>query len=250
MDSSPQTSQADEDLERYTVESRKEILYILNGLVDRHERITLLFNQGSDNILTMLVAVDEEDDTIIFDWGGNEESNRKLLASQRSTLITFQGGVRIQFSLGPAWEISYDGRKALATRLPEKLLRVQRREFFRVTLPLSLPVRCTLYTEKDEKLQGMLHDLSIGGVGIDSPTAIPLERQTLLPRCQIDLGREFGVVECALKLCIIKQEVLRSGKTVWRMGCAFVNLHRSMEARIQRFMVKVERDRRAMEIDS
>jgi len=248
MDSPPQNqpSHADEDIERYTVASRKEILYILNGLADRKERITLLFNQGSDNLLTMLLAIDDDDGTIIFDWGGSEETNRKFLASQRSTFVTFQEGVRIQLQLGEAWETDYRGGKAFATHLPEKLSRVQRREFFRVSLPLSLPVRCALYTEKDEKLQGMMHDIGIGGVGIDSLTPIEFERSARLPRGQIDLGREFGVVECALEVCIVKRMELRSGKIAWRMGCAFINLHRSMEARIQRFMVKLERDQRAM----
>ncbi|MCK7500135.1 MAG: flagellar brake protein [Comamonadaceae bacterium] len=73
----------------------------MNDLIHRGELVTVSFNQGAELILTTLLSVDRDDDTLVFDWGGSEETNRKLLKSGRNIFVAKPDGIKVQFVTEP-----------------------------------------------------------------------------------------------------------------------------------------------------
>jgi c-di-GMP-binding flagellar brake protein YcgR len=126
-----------EELERFSTNHRREILFHLYQLINDRERVSVIFNEGNEMFLTVLLDIDETQDLLIFDWGGSEVTNQKLLKSERNFFICTPLVVKNQFMTGAVRETSYQQRRAFVTHLPERYTRMQRREFFRMVLPLT-----------------------------------------------------------------------------------------------------------------
>lgn len=233
-----------EELERFTTNNRREIVFYLNQLINDGERVSVIFDEGRETILTVLLDIDEAEDMLIFDWGGSEESNRRLLNSPQNYFVCAPHGVKNQFTAGAVRETTFRKRRAFATHLPKSYTRLQRREFFRLVLPLTRRPTCVIPGTNGKSLQLSVTDISIGGIAAELPgTDIPFEIGQVLPRARIDL-KGIGTLEVDLEVRN-RGEVHRGGKTANRIGCSFAHLSRGMESQLQRFITEVQREERA-----
>jgi c-di-GMP-binding flagellar brake protein YcgR len=240
---STHTITADE-LEKFTTNNRREILFYLHQLINDGERVSVTFHEGRETVLTVLLDVNEAEGMLIFDWGGSEISNRKLLQSERNFFLCAPHGVKNQFMTGPVYEVVYKNRPAFSTRLPDHYTRLQRREFFRLVLPMTRRPPCFVKREEGPALQLSVVDISIGGVAAELPGGqLPFELDQVLPGCRIEL-KSIGTLEVDLEVRN-RSEVQRGGKVSGRIGCNFVKLSHSMENQLQRFITDVQREERA-----
>jgi hypothetical protein len=88
---------SDEELERCTLHSPREVIFQLRGMIKRGDRVTVLFQEGRQSFLTVLLDVSEDKGLLYFDIGGSNEMNQAFLKSEQSTFTTHIDGVRIQF---------------------------------------------------------------------------------------------------------------------------------------------------------
>jgi len=233
-----------EDLEKFTTDNRREIVFYLHQLINDGERVSLIFNDGDDTLLTVLLHVDEAEDMLIFDWGGSENVNRRLLRSDRNFFVAAPHGVRNQFSSGIIYETAYKGRPAFATRIPKSYTRLQRREYFRLILPMTRRPVCRVSQEDGAMLELTVVDISIGGIAAESPGGkLPFAPGATLKGAHIEL-KGIGILEVDLEVRNAS-EVHRGSKTYGRVGCNFVKLSRGMEGQLQRFITDVQREERA-----
>lgn len=233
-----------EELDKFSTTHRREILFYLHQLVKDGERVSVVFNEGSDMFLTVLLKIDEENDLLVFDWGGSEETNQKLLKSERNFFVCAPHGVRNQFMVRGVRETSYQQRRAFVTRLPERYIRLQRREFFRLVLPLTRRPICTLPREEKKPLQLPVIDISIGGIAMEMPTATPpFEIGQQLPGAVITL-KEGNTLEVTLEVRNVGP-LQRGDKVTGRIGCRFIELNHHDEHLLQRFITEVQREERA-----
>lgn len=234
-----------QDLDQYTLTNRREIIFYLNELINHHERVSVSFNEGRDVLLTLLLEVDDASNTLIFDVGGSKESNKRLLQSQRNYFIANPQGVRNQFFCGPVRETTWRNRLAFATNLPDRYVRLQRREFFRLMLPITRRPVCIFKGGRplrDWKMDVV--DIGIGGVGLESAQAdLPFSYRDLLVRAAIDLA-PFGVLQTDLEVCHVDQ-VTRGGKLAGRLGCHFTRLTSGQEMMLQKFITQIQREEKA-----
>lgn len=233
-----------EELEQFTIHQRREIVFYLHQLINDGERISVVFDEGRENILTVLLDINEAEGMLIFDWGGSEISNRKLLQSERNHFVCAPNGVKNQFSTGPVYETVFKKRPAFATKLPTSYTRLQRRDFFRLILPMMRRPPCIIRPGEGPTVTLSVVDLSIGGIAAELPGhRLPFEIGQILPKARIEL-KTIGTLEVDL---IVKNnsEVQRGGKIVGRIGCNFVKLSQSMENQLQRFITEVQREERA-----
>ncbi len=238
-----------DDASKYLVESQKEIAYILRALMQKGERVTAHFNAGEDLILTSILDVDMDADYVILDAGASEALNRKILEARKIIFITSQDKVRIQFSASRIEKIPYEGRPAFKISLPESLIKLQRREYYRLTTPISKPLVCTFPLEDGKKEELHAVDLSIGGIGVLNPLpGFQLEVGNVYQGCHFVLP-EIGTIVTALQIRNAFEITLKNGTHTRRAGCMFVNLPGTMQSMIQRYIIKLERERRALQID-
>jgi c-di-GMP-binding flagellar brake protein YcgR len=233
-----------DELEKFTTNNRREVLFYLHQLINDGERISVIFDSGNETVLTLLLHVDEAENMLIFDWGGSESSNRKLLQSDRNYFVCSPHGVKNQFSTGPVYEVAYQKRRAFSTRLPDHYTRLQRREFFRLVLPMTRRPPCVIRQDDKPVLNLSVVDISIGGVAAELPGGgLDVELGQILSKARIDL-KTIGTMEVDLQVRN-RAEIQRGGKPVSRIGCSFVKLSHAMENQLQRFITDVQREERA-----
>jgi c-di-GMP-binding flagellar brake protein YcgR len=233
----------DESVDSYTITFRREIVFYLRQLINDKDQVSISFNEGNDTLLTILLDVDDEEGLLYFDWGSSEETNKRFLQSDRNFFVAMPGGVRNQFLCGQPRATTQGGRPAFAVKLPEKYVRMQRREFFRLVLPMTQRPACFI-THEGKTMELSTVDIGIGGVG--------LETQELLFPC--DLGTEFADVRIEFKgfgelrapLAVrYAGDITKGTKQVKRLGCHFLKLSAAQENLVQKFMANIQREERA-----
>jgi c-di-GMP-binding flagellar brake protein YcgR len=233
-----------EELDKFTTSNRREILFYLHQLINDGERVSVVFDGGKETVLTMLLDVDAEGNRLIFDWGGSETVNRKLLVSDRNHFVCSPHGVKNQFTTGTVGQTTYRKRPAFVTALPSHYTRLQRREFFRLVLPITRRPPCIVPRAADNPWLLSVIDISIGGIAAEMPGGKPdVAIGQVLRDAQIELkGIGTLTVDLEIRNCY---EVHRAGKTSGRIGCQFVRLGRALEHQLQRFITDVQREERA-----
>lgn len=233
-----------EELEQFSTHHRREILFYLHQLINDGERVSVVFAEGRETFLTVLLAIDEEHDLLIFDWGGSEDTNQKLLNSGRNFFVCAPQGVKHQFMVDAVHETTYQRRRAFITVLPARYTRLQRREFFRLVLPLTRRPLCTLPQGEGRPLQLPVIDIGIGGIALEAPAATPpVKVGQHLPGASIEF-KDGHLLQVELEVCNLSP-VQRGNKLVGRIGCRFVDLSHHDEHLLQRFITEVQREERA-----
>lgn len=238
-----------DEFSEYLLHSHGEMLPILRSLADRVSQITMIFNEGRDMVLSSLMA--SGPNGLIFEYGADAEMNRKALKASKLFCVTQLDKVKIQFIVSGLTSIEIDGRPAFRAQMPESLLRLQRREHYRLVIPVLQRLKCKIHfpsvNGKDYLVEADIADISGGGVClIGVPSALPLELDMEFPGCSIELP-EIGSITATLRLRSIKETVSRTGIRTQSIGCQFVGLPGPMGTLIQRFIMKVERERKARE---
>ncbi|MDP1527319.1 MAG: flagellar brake protein [Rhodocyclaceae bacterium] len=247
---SPQTVIEPGELGQYMLRTHAEIQVVLRGLCDRVSQITVFFNEGEDMLLTTLAEVG--DDHLILDYGPSNEINHRSLAVEKHFCVSMLDKVRVQFILRGFSKVEHEGRPAFRCALPDEVLRLQRREFYRMVTPIMRPLKCTMPIHlADGRMQlheAGIFDISVGGLGVSVPAdkGIPFGRDMVLPGCRIELP-EVGFVVGTLCVRSVFNVALKSGAHMRRAGCEFIDLPGPMATLIQRYIIKVERERKARE---
>jgi len=165
--------------------------------------------------------------------------------------VTSLKKIRVQFILRRFEKTEFGGRPAFRCALPEEVLRLQRREFFRLVLPILRPLLCRMSISVPDAepflYNASVFDISAGGVGISAPPeTVPFSTELVIPGCRVELP-ETGTVTGTLRVRSLFEIQLKSGARVRRAGCEFINLPGSMQTLIQRYIIRIERERKARE---
>jgi c-di-GMP-binding flagellar brake protein YcgR len=233
--------------ERFHITGLRPVQFLLSGFVRSAEPFTVQFAGGKESFLTLLLAVLTETNELVFDCSGSQEQNRHLLDSTHNIFVARPEGIHVQFACGPAREVLFHGNKAFALKAPPFVVRLQRREAFRIELPRSRPVRFQGRTPDGISLDLIAHDLSIGGIGLISPNSPPesLVWGTKLSGCRILLPEEERPLTLDVSIRQLTPITIRQA-TQWRLGLQFENLSGGDETRLQRHIAKVELERREL----
>lgn len=233
-----------EDLERFQIHSRVEIVAVLHALIERRAQLTVHFSQGEEFMLSTLVAVNPDFEELVFDCSGDPGANARLLRSPRLNFVSALEQVRIQFSTQHAEATVYDGLPAFRVRIPDSLLRLQRRDYFRIAPPLTRPLTARIADPRDPSCAVDLRilDISAGGIAVaDGPQGLRLESGMLLEQCVVQLP-EVGAVSFRAEVRSVVPNGAPGGAA--RCGLRYLDMPGAIAARIQRYILKLDRDRR------
>lgn len=234
------------DLEQFRVQSPLEVVRILRDLARDHQLVTAYFNDGREFILTTVLHVDPEEDHLVLDYGPDELLNRRLLERQHAVFVTRHNQVRIQFDAERIIPANYQNLPAFVTPVPKSLIRVQRREYYRLTAPMGHHLNLSFQAQDGTVVNARIVDISIGGVGIIEPSAgeeCRWEAGSIIGNCRIELPEE-GVIEADIEIRNRYQTDTKDGAPVYRIGCRLLLLDSRRSAAIQRYIHRVELERR------
>jgi c-di-GMP-binding flagellar brake protein YcgR len=241
---------SDDEFSKYLLHSHGEMVAVFRSLAEQVVQVTLVFNEGRDMVLSSLISYNA--DSLIFETGANAELNRRALQANKLFAVSFLDKVKIQFIVNGVTSVELNGRSAFRAPRPESLLRLQRRENYRLSTPLARPPKCKIsFPTADGKafqLEVDVADISGGGVCLAGlPASLPLAVGTELSTCSIDLP-DVGMVAVKLQARNFRAALGRAGANTQRVGCQFIGLPGATATLIHRYIMKVERDRKAREL--
>lgn len=227
-----------------------EIAAYLRALEKQHAIVAIYVDDGQPFFLSRILEVDENKKYFFLDLANSEELRRLTDRSPQLTLTATLDKVKIQIRVQNQQSGQVGSQPALKVPLPSNMLRLQRREYFRLETPLSNPLHCKIARQLEDNSSQIFNlkllDLSGGGVSL---MATPSQGE------QIAVGAIFpdGRVEIPgdgflpVNLCVkkITAQENRNGEPYFRIGCEFVNLPGTRLAQIQRYITRIERERKA-----
>lgn len=236
------------DLNPFKVHSRREICALLRALSEPMQLVRVLMEGSGEASVTSVLAVDEDTDSVIIDIAADQDVNAHLLVSENVSFETVLDRIRIVFFATRVQAITYGGGPALRIAIPSSVIRLQRREFYRVPTPVSIPVHCTIQIGADQNHRNItlpLQNVSGGGIAvIDEGGVLDNSTGKVYTDCQIHLPGSTVIVT-TLQIRNSQDLKLDNGRVMRRIGCLFVGLPKPMLAVVQRYITKLEREQNA-----
>lgn len=208
--------------------------------------VAIVYNDGAAAVKTSIVEVRDGLD-VAFAAPANTREMQALLAAPDAVCFA-QGESNVQF---PVKNLALDvvnGQPVLRSLIPKQILKMPRRDFFRVVLPIAYPLKCQVPVTKDgHKILVTVDVVDISGGGLSF--AVPRGQQFIndqdYPGCVIDL-RGVGQVTLTLHVCS-QFTVKRSTGKQLRAGCRYTRITPMALAQIERFVMQTELEKKARE---
>ncbi|MDN5882665.1 MAG: flagellar brake protein [Nitrosospira sp.] len=233
-----------DDSEKYRIHSEAGILSILRSVMRNHALATCHFGRSGSIILTTIIDVDAKRREMVLDYGGDEASNQQALNADTLRVVVLLDNVKIQFVCNGIEKIRFEGRNAFRTRVPQTLLRIQRREHYRIKTLMSLPVKCTIPLHEkgaSAAAEVILDDISCGGMAvIDTRFSVNFEPGAIYRNCTVALP-EAGVANVDLQVRHVSAISRGHGQ---RARCIYVDPPDNVISMIQRYITRLELERK------
>ena len=230
----------------YQVDSKKEIILLLKSLQEGRQLVNMVINDGTEVIVTAILNVDAENNTIVLDGASTDEANQRLSEASRVYFESTLNRISIQFSSSGIIRSTQLGKPVLVCDIPASLIRLQRREFYRISTPITYPIICVLNVPQENgggTLKLPLLDISAIGISLlDDKKLLNAEFGTMYENSKIDLPG-VGLIEVSLQVRNAQNMMLMNHKSTRRIGFQFINLSASVTAQIQKVITKIERER-------
>ncbi|HEY1328095.1 MAG TPA: flagellar brake protein [Casimicrobiaceae bacterium] len=229
------------DDDRFRIQSRIEIVGLLRAVAAHRALVTVQFGGSGDFVVSAVLAVNPEFEEVVLDYGADEAAMQRLLRSDRLRIDTQLDHVRIHFEADVAEAVRFEDGLAFRIRLPDSVLRFQRRDSYRLKVPLGRPLVCEVPASEQgtERLRLRVRDISVAGVGLsDYPKQFRVAIGIVWPACRINLP-DLGPLTADIEVMHVTEGDAR------RCGCRFRNLSFAMQNLIQRYITRVEREQHA-----
>jgi c-di-GMP-binding flagellar brake protein YcgR len=251
MDTAPRAgtaAAAASDFERFQIRDRLEVVGLLRTLVERRVLVTVVYGGSGVFFVSALLEVWPERNVIAVDGASDDAVHAAALASSRLTFVTQLDGIRVQFQAARAAEFTFEEHRALRIRIPDAVMRLQRREHYRMRVPPGETLACELRSPPGVKPAVQAHrvyDISCGGLAlVDWPEGAAPETHRIYRGCRLLLPDDDPLV-ADLEVVYVLDRTEADGKRVRRAGARFVDLAGKHVTHVQRYITRLERQQKA-----
>ncbi len=234
-----QQEEIDADSNPRFLRKPEQIAHLLQQLQEDNSLLTVFLEGRKESYATTILSINPEEGWLFFDELNQTEGHAKLLKQQKFKIQASHNGVDAIFTLDSLEVGQSKGISFYKTALPQEIYYPQRRAARRLTLISIHPVPFyATITAENIPLLGHLQNISSTGIAALISSRLPCRRGDLLKNCRIPLpdGSEiqFDLVIRALNNQSISQKVC--------LGGFFKNMDNSNRKKIERFIIKSERE--------
>lgn len=229
---------SDEQDRECRVTSARQIQSMLRDISESGSLAALYYDGAKDFIMTSLLDVGDKGFWV--EQGGNALKNRHIAESKKITLVSSLDKVKIQFSVDGIRAVTHQGYPTFYLPLPARLYRLQRREHYRIAIPLSERLRCVIPIQARNRVEVPVMDISGGGVKLSwAGGNIEFVPGQTYDDCQIDLP-EVGKINITLIVKTIVSIPTKHGPITKGVGCEFKDLDTATGTLLQRYVTKMQ----------
>lgn len=229
-----------EEDENFTIHSQNEIMQKIRMLAKGRCLVTAYFEDGNESFMTAIIDILPEKKLVVVDYGPDEGMNKRIMSENKVIFKSELAGITARFSAYHVKKARYKDQIVFAFEIPSELLWIQRRDTYRVAIPMSVNALCDFTHSDNSQGQYRILDISAGGLALeDTGMHEDFEQDQVLRACHINLPEHGGGI-VTLKVCNIlamKRDKPEAGQ---RIGCIFQNLPSDLDATIQRFILHID----------
>ena len=243
MDKTPFPEPEAPDLERYWLYSKFEIDALITRLCEDRVPMTTYWSGDGEFAVTQIMKVDALRNKLHFDLPSQPQQLSRLLEADELVCVAFVENVKLQFTVGMPRRSSSAGYPTFLTALPDRVLRLQRREYYRVRTPESVSASCLVPYSGDRAQYESLRvlDVSVGGLAMLAyPRHFDPSVVNVIDRCYLDLP---GVGTVTVRMRVAHVATSADGLSR-RCGCEFVDLSPQARMMLQRYVHRIDVEQR------
>lgn len=238
-----------EDDDKFIIYSQTEIMQKMRMLQKSRCLVTAYFDDGKQTLLTAVVDVLTDKKMILLDYGPDEAMNNALASARKVVFKSQMNGVTAKFTARDVKKARYQGKSVFACAIPEDLLWVQRRDTYRIKVPMTLNAFCVVPHISSNAKQYRIHDISVGGLALEDPgNNQEFALGAKFEKCDITLP-EHGTGSVTLEVRSLLQANPDNPKAGRKIGCLFHDMRSDVDAMIQRFIHEIDSQHRKLEDD-
>lgn len=226
--------------------SAVEISFTLKALHKVGATLNGEIGNAAHPFVTMILDVDDDKRQIFLDAPADRVQQDRITQGGTLILRGTLDGVRVEFEVQSPRLTQFENSPAVLVKIPSRVLKVQRRGYFRVATPFDKRVTCVVALPEKITATYPVVDIGLGGVALSARDGdAKLNIGDVYEKSKIVLP-DAGELEVALQVCHTATTRREHMPPVHRYGCKFVDLRTSQETLIQRYVLLIERARRAL----
>jgi c-di-GMP-binding flagellar brake protein YcgR len=243
MDTTPFPEAEAPALERYWLYSKFEIETLIARLCDDRVPMTVYWGSDGQFAVTQIMKVDAVRNEMHCDLPSAPQQQLQLLEASELVFVAFVESIKLQFTLEAPRRSSDGGYPTFHCALPDRVLRLQRREYYRVRTPETVSASCLVPYSGDRAQYESLRvlDVSVGGLAMLAyPRHFDPAHGAVIDRCYLDLP---GVGTVTVRLRVAHVEAAQD-ELSRRCGCEFLDLSPQARMMLQRYVHRIDVEQR------
>lgn len=236
----PTHATTDADEHRYEVRNPREILATMRE-IQRTQPMVMVTIVGAHPMISALMDVAPEDGRLVFDAPEMHAPGENPMPVHVELRLN---GVRVRFE-SIAVPGAHQGYPALFVRIPEIIVRWQRRDAFRIDAPVAEPIYCRFYINNGmRELLLRIANLSAKGMSLlGGQGEWDAKPGTRVEGARIDLPGT-AVIPCAFEVVHEQYRETPAGRRRV-LGCHFIEMPGPLQTVLSRYLTELERSRLA-----
>jgi c-di-GMP-binding flagellar brake protein YcgR len=222
------------------VTSRSLIVATLHQLKTEHELLSVCVPGCPETASSAILGVKEDQDCYYLDELNLPTTHKAFLKNRKASINCRLQGMEVRFSCHLVKASSDGGIALYKISIPKNMIRIQRREHFRLRLDAGLMVPVTVPRLEGDSANGEAFDLSAGGVGAFMNTNNIPSRGQVLTEVSISLPQSPSF-KTNLEIRFARVDDIHH---MLRIGGRFIGLNRNQERLIEHFLAEQQRKRR------
>lgn len=230
---------------QYLMQNQREIISTLHKLSDTKHSLVNAYLPSGNSIVTTILSVNNTH--LYLDVSPDPTINKKVEAAQSLLCMSYEDKINIQFEIRHIVYTQYEGKPAFKCTLPDILLRLQRREYYRVHTPILQPALAKyayLVGNLTKRTEVKIIDISGGGMAaVGIPEDHLLAKGDTIEKCEIVLPH-IGTLHGNFEVRYVSQVETRSNHFTTKAGLRFIGINDRDIMMIQKYVMHVERERK------
>ncbi len=235
-----------EEQKKYLLRNNSEKIRLLKALKTKPDLITASIPGSGYAVMTAVLDVLPKKNLVVLDYGPNKALNKKMLAAEKIIFTTRHEMVETRFSCSGVKRAKYQGQPAFAAEIPDSVLYLQRREYFRIKPLVAYPVICKLNRGDQVVLKMKVIDIGVQGMSLlDEGLQLQVSKGDLFEACTLLLPANPSLtVDLEIRYMLTTNITKR--QQINRIGGKFINIALNDEFKLQRFINMVQIEQNAM----
>lgn len=227
---------------RFLIKSSREIQLTLQAIARNRTPVILYFNHEQRLFKTLLLCANEHG--IWLDVSTNDEENSAFLHSHEVILVTLHQGAKVQFVCADPIIAPYASNPAYFFPLPAQIIRLQRREYFRLATTADTPLKCMIPPRPGRSTSNheiTIMDISVGGLSLScAESGVGLQEGEIYSGCRIELPG-VGQLVADVQVRNLFDVTAPGGGIIKHAGCEFMQLDGPQTMLLQRYIDIMQR---------